>query len=139
MVQSYVDPAVPMLTTPALGMGGSMSKKFISSNRGGGGGALLLPKLEYNITNNAAVVGASAGAGASADASISAGTGEETAGASVPMNKGVAGSSGGDTNAKKKKNKKAQVTYLNVHAGLSVGVMAGLDIGSHDRFEVSVK
>jgi hypothetical protein len=133
MVQSYVDPAVPMLTTPTLGMGVSMSKKFISSNRSGGGGAgaVLLPKLEYNITNIADVVGASAGAGANADASTSTG--------SVPMNKGVAGSSGGDTNAKKKKKKKAQVTYLNVHAGLSVGVMAGLDIGSHDRFEVSVK
>jgi hypothetical protein len=28
------------------------------------------------------------------------------------------------------------VTYLNVHAGVSMGVMAGLDVGAADRFEV---
>ena len=32
---------------------------------------------------------------------------------------------------------KTQVTYLNIHAGVSVGVMAGMDVGAHDRFEVS--
>jgi hypothetical protein len=42
-------------------------------------------------------------------------------------------------NAKNKlKKAKTAVTYLNVHAGLSVGVMAGLDVGAHDRFEVFV-
>jgi hypothetical protein len=42
-----------------------------------------------------------------------------------------------NTKTKLKKAKTA-VTYLNVHAGLSVGVMAGLDVGAHDRFEVFV-
>ena len=40
--------------------------------------------------------------------------------------------------ARKKKTKEAQVTYLNVHAGVSVGVMAGMDVGAQDRFEVSI-
>eukprot|EP01032_Pedospumella_encystans_P010661 gene10661-12445_t len=37
--------------------------------------------------------------------------------------------------AAKKKARESQVTYLNVHAGVSVGVMAGMDVGAHDRFE----
>lgn len=36
------------------------------------------------------------------------------------------------------KKAKAMVTYLNIHAGVSVGVMAGMDVGAHDRFEVIV-
>jgi len=35
-----------------------------------------------------------------------------------------------------KRKKEAQVTYLNIHAGVSVGVMAGMDVGAKDRFEV---
>jgi hypothetical protein len=39
--------------------------------------------------------------------------------------------------AKKAPKKKASlVTYLNVHAGVSIGVMAGMDVGAKDRFEV---
>eukprot|EP01032_Pedospumella_encystans_P023923 gene23923-27072_t len=37
--------------------------------------------------------------------------------------------------AAKEKPRESQVTYLNVHAGVSVGVMAGMDVGAHDRFE----
>lgn len=35
-----------------------------------------------------------------------------------------------------RKRKEPTVTYLNVHAGVSMGVMAGLDVGANDRFEV---
>ncbi len=38
----------------------------------------------------------------------------------------------------KRKKAKTQVTYLNIHAGVSVGVMAAMDVGAEDRFEVSV-
>jgi hypothetical protein len=44
--------------------------------------------------------------------------------------RGVAGAS------KKSKKKASLVTYLNVHAGVSIGVMAGMDVGAKDRFEV---
>lgn len=37
----------------------------------------------------------------------------------------------------KRKKAKTQVTYLNIHAGVSVGVMAAMDVGANDRFEVS--
>eukprot|EP01032_Pedospumella_encystans_P027950 gene27950-31572_t len=35
----------------------------------------------------------------------------------------------------KRKKAKTQVTYLNIHAGVSVGVMAAMDVGANDRFE----
>jgi hypothetical protein len=112
MVQSYNDPAVPLLTTPPLGgFGMSASKKFSSGARSG---SALLPKL----------VLPGGGVAASSSAAAAAAAGGTDIGS-------------GDKDAKKKKKKKAQVTYLNVHAGLSVGVMAGLDVGAHDRFEVS--
>lgn len=43
-----------------------------------------------------------------------------------------------DSDAKKQPSKAAKtvVTYLNVHAGVGMGVMAGLDVGAVDRFEV---
>ena len=36
-----------------------------------------------------------------------------------------------------KRRQESLVTYLNVHAGVSVGVMAGMDVGAKDRFEVA--
>lgn len=39
---------------------------------------------------------------------------------------------------KKHKKKASLVTYLNVHAGVSIGVMAGMDVGAQDRFEVNI-
>jgi hypothetical protein len=115
MVQSYNDPAVPLLTTPPLGgFGMSASKKFSSGARSA---SALLPKLVVPGSGIAASSSAATAAAAAAAAGTNIGS--------------------GDKDAKKKKKKKAQVTYLNVHAGLSVGVMAGLDVGAHDRFEVS--
>ena len=46
--------------------------------------------------------------------------------------------SGGEKKTKRKTNEPT-VTYLNVHAGVSVGVMAGVDVGAQDRFEVSAE
>jgi hypothetical protein len=118
MVQSYNDPAVPLLTTPPIGgFGMSASKKFSNGARSGGA---LLPKL---------VVKPGSGIAASSSAAAVGGAGGGSGGGTD------IGS--GEKDTKKKKKKKAQVTYLNVHAGLSVGVMAGLDVGAHDRFEVS--
>ena len=45
----------------------------------------------------------------------------------------------GSDKQRKRKRKEATVTYLNVHAGVSVGVMAGMDVGAQDRFEVSAE
>ena len=45
----------------------------------------------------------------------------------------------GSDKQRKRKRKEATVTYLNVHAGVSVGVMAGMDVGAQDRFEVSAQ
>lgn len=39
----------------------------------------------------------------------------------------------------KKNRQEALVTYLNVHAGVSIGVLAGMDVGAHDRFEVGCR
>ena len=50
---------------------------------------------------------------------------------------GANGGGNGSNKSKKKAKRAPLVTYLNVHAGVSVGVMAGLDVGAHDRFEVS--
>ena len=44
---------------------------------------------------------------------------------------------GAETNANNANNseKKEKFTYLNVHAGVSVGTMAGIDVGANDRWE----
>jgi class 3 adenylate cyclase len=72
--------------------------------------------LLQNINSVSAVPSATlVGLGAAAEADVEAGTGVGA--------KAAAG------------RKKQSVTYLNVHAGVAVGVLAGLDVGAHDRYE----
>jgi len=55
---------------------------------------------------------------------------------SSPRSPSPRGTSARPASGKKVKKKEALVTYLNVHAGVSIGVMAGMDVGAQDRFEV---
>ncbi|KAJ1414624.1 nucleotide cyclase, partial [Ochromonadaceae sp. CCMP2298] len=72
--------------------------------------------LLQNINSVSAVPSATlVGLGAAAEADAEAGTGV-----------GAVAAAG---------RKKQSVTYLNVHAGVAVGVLAGLDVGAHDRYE----
>ena len=56
-----------------------------------------------------------------------------------PATRSRKGSDGSGSNSTRRSGKqnRALVTYLNVHAGVSVGVMAGMDVGAKDRFEVA--